>query len=69
MKELQQLESDIFDTVTELHKNLFTKNKDKYKLHLGILDILNEEYNELTGNYKVHPLECLEYYSNLWSKF
>lgn len=69
VKEIHQIEANIFDIVESLHNNMLIKNKDKYKLSLVALDSLNEEYNELTGNYYVHPLRCLEYYGNLWSKF
>lgn len=66
---LFQIESDLFDIIAALHTNLSLKKKDAYKLCLVAMDDLNEEYKSLTGIYKIHPLECLSYYENLWSKF
>lgn len=69
MKQIQQLESDIFDIIQKLNETLKLKKKEHYKLCLVAMDSLNEDYNNLTGNYYIHPLKALGYYEHLWSKF
>ena len=65
-KQIQQLESNLFDIVEKLNYTFTYKKKDQYKLHLVALDELNEEYCEITGNYYIHPMKTLSYYEKLW---
>lgn len=67
LKRLQQIESDLFDVIEKLNRDLRFKNKDSYKLHLVVMDELNEEYNSLSGKYYIPPLTCLQYYEKMWS--
>lgn len=68
-RRLQQIRSDMFEVITELHNNITYKRQDMYKLCLVAMDDLNEEYKSLTGNYYLNELECLNYYEKLWSVF
>lgn len=67
--QIYQIEFDMFDIIAALHTNLSLKKKDSYKLCLVAMDTLNEDYKKLTGEYRLHPLECLKYYENLWKGF
>jgi len=39
----------------------------RYQSGLAALDILNEEYKELTGNYYIDKNKVLNYHSKQWS--
>lgn len=64
--QLRQLELDMFDIIEGLHKALFVKRIDDYKMYLSLMDEVNEEYKELSGKYYLDPMRCLGYYENLW---
>ncbi len=68
-RKVKNLESDMFDVIYELHRNLNVKNKEQYRLCLIALDQLNIEYFQLTGKYYIERKRILDYYSKLWDNF
>lgn len=68
-KELQILESDMFDAIEGLHLSIRNKNINDYKTWLALLENLNDEYNFMTGNFYIAPVRILMYHRYQWSKF
>lgn len=68
-RKVKNLESDMFDVIYELHRNLNAKNKEQYRLCLITLDQLNIEYFQLAGKYYIERKRILDYYSKLWDNF
>lgn len=73
IKELALLEQMLFDSIEYLEKNLRLRTpypnptlKIRYQSGLAALDILNEDYKQLTGKYFVDHNKVLEYYSKQW---
>lgn len=67
--ELLILENAIFDVIHSMHQNLFCKHLQNYRLGLAVLEQLNDEYNEITGQYYIPQMKTLDYYSKQWSAF
>lgn len=65
-KKIQEIESDIFDVLHDLHVCLQYKNASDYKMNLQLLDILNEEYKDITTEYYIKPEKVLDYHSRQW---
>lgn len=65
-KTLKILENLLFDLVFELNQKYQLKQYDKYKLALASLQIINEEYNQITGRYYIDKQQIMEYYRQLW---
>jgi hypothetical protein len=66
MKEIQQLESDMFDVTVRLHKAKSVLDRNEFITSLALLEVLNDEYNELTDTYYIDQLKMLEYHSYRW---
>ncbi len=66
MKEIQQLESDMFDVTVRLHKAKSLRDKPDFITSLALLEVLNDEYNELTDTYYIPQEKMLEYHSFRW---
>jgi hypothetical protein len=69
VKEVRVLEESMFELVQTLYESIQLKNLENYRLGLAVLDELNEEYCDITGQYYISPMKTLEYHSNQWSKF
>ena len=69
MQEIQLLEFSMFEVIESMHQSLACKKLDTYRLGLAVLDQLNDEYCELTGQYYIPPMKTLDYYSKQWSAF
>lgn len=67
MKEVQILEQSMFDIIFSLHTSLVFKDLEDYRLGLAVLDSLNDEYHELTGQYFIPQDRVLDYHSKQWS--
>jgi hypothetical protein len=65
-KEIAQLEDSLFQTLEALYQAKYHLNKTKYKLALGTLEILNAEYNQISGKDFIDPTRILGYYQELW---
>lgn len=65
-KQLFILEEAIFDIMEKLHYFLGVKDKPSYELAVKTLNMLNEDYKELTGEFFLEPERILSYYSKLW---
>lgn len=68
------LENMIFDAIEYLEKNSKVNTTDptlkiRYQSGLAALDLLNDEYKKLTGDYCVPQERVLTYYSKQWSHF
>lgn len=66
MKEIQQLESDMFDVTVRLHRAKTYLDKVDYITSLALLEVLNDEYNEITNHYYVDQVKMVEYHSYRW---
>lgn len=66
IKELYQLEDMIFQTMEGLYQAFDYGQKDKYKLALSSLELLNNEYKELTGRLFLDEVRILNYYKKMW---
>lgn len=68
-KELQVLESNIFEAIEEMHIAICNKDITAFRGWLALLENLNDEYNFMTGNFYIAPMEILMYHSYQWSRF
>jgi hypothetical protein len=68
-KELQILESDMFDAIEGLHLAMRNKNLADYKVWLALLEQLNVEYLYMTGEFYIDQKRVLDYHSKQWSAF
>lgn len=66
IKELYELEDMIFQTMEGLYQSFDYRQKDKYKLALCSLELLNKEYKELTGRFFIDEVRILDYYKKMW---
>lgn len=66
VKELYKLEDMIFQTMEGLYQAYDYKQKDKYKIALASLEILNEEYKQLTGKLFIEQTRITGYYTKMW---
>lgn len=69
VKELRIIEEAVFEVVHALHQSMYTKDLTNYRLGLAVLEQLNSEYCDITGQYYMPPVKELEYHSQQWSKF
>lgn len=69
LKEIQLLENSMFDVIESMHKSLVYKKLDNYRLGLAVLEQLNDDYCELTGQYYIAPMKALDYHSRQWTAF
>lgn len=65
-KQLFILEEAIFDTIEKLHYFLGVKDKTNYDLAVKTLNMLNQDYKDLTGENFLDEKQMLSYYSKLW---
>jgi hypothetical protein len=69
VKEIRIIEEAVFEVIHSLHQSMYCRNLENYRLGLAVLEQLNSEYCDLTGQYYMPPMRELEYHSNQWSKF
>lgn len=69
LKEMRELEADMLDCVEELYRSIDTFNFENYKYSLSLIDLLNSEYFELTGQYYIAPRKVIEFHEKKWSIF
>ena len=67
--DIYKLEDLMFEVVESLYKAIEIKNLDRYRLALATLEMLNNEYNSLYGNYFIYQIRMLDYYRNQWERF
>lgn len=60
------IEEAIMDTTEKLYYFKEIRNKDSYKLALGTLDLLDQDYKALSGENYFKNNEILNYYAKLW---
>jgi hypothetical protein len=66
MKELQILESSIFEVIMNMGYSRQNKNLEEYRLGLAVMDQLNNEYFEITGRYYIPQEKVIVYHSRQW---
>ena len=66
MKELQTLESTLFEVVMNMGYARQNKNLEDYRMGLAVMDLLNKEYFELTGQYYIPQDKVIIYHSRQW---
>lgn len=69
MNEIQVLENSMFDVIESMHESLAYKKLDNYRLGLAVLEQLNDDYCELTGQFYIPPMKTLDYHSRQWTNF
>lgn len=67
--EVAKMEESMFEVIHSMHYSLFCKNLKNYRLGLAVLDQLNDEYNEITGQYYIPQMKALDYHSKQWTNF
>lgn len=72
-KDIQLLENMLFDSIEYLEKTAkldvtHPTVRIKYQSGLAALDLLNEEYKQLTGNYYIDQNRVLQYHSKQWGE-
>jgi len=60
------IQNDIMGTLLSLHNNYLLKNLEEYKLDLEMLDMLNNEYEALTGELCIPALQVVKWHEKLW---
>lgn len=65
-KEIQRIESDVFEVIHFLHRIMKEGNLESYKKGLAALEALNDEYKELTGQYYIAQDRIVDYHSKQW---
>ena len=68
MKEVQQLEVNMFNTLEAAHKAITNKDLHNAKTYIATVELLNEEYKDLTKIDFVRDSVILDLYERLWSK-
>jgi hypothetical protein len=66
LKQVQLLESDMFETIHDLLKAFHSKNSGDYTTFLAILENLNDEYKDLTGQYYIEQTRIISYHEKRW---
>jgi hypothetical protein len=67
-KEVQQLETNIFQLIEASYAAIAIREYQVAKLHLTALEALNEEYKGITQRDCVKPQTVLNLYERLWEK-
>lgn len=68
MKEIQQLENNIFNTLEAAYKAIRDNDLNSAKSYIAAVELLNEEYKDLTRVDFVRQSVILDLYERLWSK-
>lgn len=66
MKEIAQLEDTIFQTMESLYQSKNFLNKPSYTLALATLEILNAEYQTLTGKPFIEETRIIKFHEEKW---
>ena len=61
-----ELENQIFEITEKLIIAKQIRSDKQINLCLAVLENLNDEYKELTGNYRISPLEMVNFHSYKW---
>lgn len=61
-----QLESEMFDCISEIHVSFANKNKNDYNAFLDILEELNLEYELKYGKPHISEEKLLNLHSKKW---
>lgn len=65
--QIKELEADMFDGVHRAYKAIDSRNRDNAKAFIAALEVMNEEYKELTKIDYVNQKTILDLYERLWS--
>lgn len=68
MKEVQQLETELFNALEAAYRALEVNDFDKAKTFMATTEILNEDYKEITYVDFVSAKTILTFYERLWEK-
>jgi hypothetical protein len=68
IKEIQQLENNMFNTLEAAHKAIVNKDLHNAKTYIATVELLNEEYKDLTKIDFVRESVIIDLYERLWSK-
>jgi hypothetical protein len=60
------LETLIFDVISELYASKLCKDYTRYRLALATLDILNAEYEQKFLKKAIDENRIMKYYEDLW---
>ena len=68
MNEVQQLENNMFNTLEAAYKAIRDNDLNSAKSYIAAVELLNEEYKDLTRVDFVRQSVILDLYERLWSK-
>ena len=66
LKQVQQLESDMFDAIELLHIALQYKQREDFNMALALIEEMNDEYEQITHKPYITPLEMIKFHEKKW---
>lgn len=64
--EIEKLETNIFDSLYTAYKCIEKHDRDNAKAYIATVEILNEEYKDITKMHFVKKEVILDLYERLW---
>lgn len=64
--EVHNLEVNIFNSIEAAYKAISVRDRDNAKAYIASVEVLNEEYKEITQIDCVKPENILRLYEKLW---
>ena len=68
ISEIEKLETNMFDSIFAAYNAIEKNDRDNAKAYIATLEILNEEYKDITKINFVKPEVVLDLYERLWRK-